>query len=173
MKELNKAKSNIYLGIGTLLFAAGYFAETYHFKIVQAQNSIDAAFMPRIIAVLIAICALWVLVKGIRMLNSIPPEQRKSSEAELKTSREGMIRCVICFFIMLATALCMKPLGFVLTMIPAMFGMFMVASVKGERRIGLYIILSVVTPLILFFGFYYGFSTLLPPGILKPLLSYL
>ena len=56
---------------------------------------------------------------------------------------------------------------------PAMFGLFMVASVKGERKIGLYILLSIVTPLVLFFGFYYGFQTLLPPGVLKPLLTYL
>ena len=173
MKDLKKAKANIMLGAGTLLFAVGYFLETYNFKIVYAKNVIDAAFMPRIIAVLIAVCAAWVLVKGIRELHAIPKEQRKASSEEKQVSRRGFVRCVICFLIMLATAICMKPLGFILTMIPAMFGLFMVASVKGKRKIGLYILLSIVTPLVLFFGFYYGFQTLLPPGVLKPLLTYL
>jgi len=83
----------------------------------------------------------------------------------------GNIRMVLVILDLVVAAALFKKLGFILTMPWMMFILFMIIEKKEKRNIPLYLVLSIVAPVVIFFVFYYGFSQLLPMGILRPFLS--
>lgn len=173
MSELEEAKTNMISGLLIALFSIGFYAETYRFKLVNVINSVDAAFFPRIMGIIVFICSSMLFYKGYKAYRKIPPKKRIVDEADKKMINEGLIRSLKVFLIMLLASIMLKKLGFILTMPWMMFILFCIVEKKDKRRYKLYLALSVASPIVLFIVFYYGFSSLLPIGILKPLLTFL
>lgn len=90
---------------------------------------------------------------------------------ERKENQAGQIRCILVVADLLLAACTFKTLGFLLTMPWMMFFLFIILEKKEKRNYKLYLVLSVLAPILVFAVFYYGFSQLLPIGILKPYLS--
>lgn len=169
-KEYAQAKQNIILGVLSDLFAVGYFWETFHFGLRDIPNSVNAAFFPRLIACLVAVCATVILVRGIREMGKVSPEERKTFREEDKANLSGLVRIGEVFIVLLLVAITFKKLGFLLTAPWMMFALFVILEAKDKRNYLLYAALSIVAPVVVFLMFYYGFSTMLPMGFLRPYL---
>lgn len=166
-----RAKQYMIAGALSALFAIGYFAETFNFRTVKVANTIGSTFMPRLLACLVFACSAALFLQGRSGYRRIPQAGRAVPAEEKKEARAGALRCLAVVAVLVAAAALFKKLGFILTMPWMMFLLFVILEKKEKRRYGLYLLLSCASPVLLFLLFYYGFSQLLPMGILKPFLS--
>ena len=166
-----KAREDIIAGILFALFAIGYYAETYRFRVVKVTNTIDATFMPRVLACLVFACSVILSLQGYLRYRRIPSESRRPSQMDREKGRAGALRCLAVIAVLVLAASVFRKLGFILTMPWMMFLIFIIIEKKEKRNYKLYLLLSIVSPIVLFMLFYYGFSQLLPMGMLKPFLS--
>jgi len=169
MEKANKVKQDLYVGAGFLIFSSAYFVATFFFKLAKTVNTINAAFFPRILGIGSFLLALGIFLRGIKGYKALTPEEK--SAFSVKSSPKAIIRVLLCIAVLLTTAAVLRKLGFILTMPFTMFSLFLLVNKKENWKIGFYLVLSVVLPIVLFFVFYYGFSSLLPMGVLKPFLS--
>lgn len=175
MKQLEKAKNDIIMGAFCVLFGIAAFAGTFTFKLSAKSTTLSAAFVPRILACGMILLAAVVLVRGVLAYRRVPAEviaeaNRPEKRAE---AREVTLRYIKIMAILLTSAIIYRYLGFILTMMFMEFSLFVVIEKKERRNYKLYAILAVTVPIVLFFVFYYGFSTLLPLGVLKGMLNFL
>lgn len=174
MSESLKAKTDIIVGIFIAIFAIIFYVETYNFGKVKVINTVDATFMPRIIGALVFLFSMLLILKSCKAYFSIPKENRVIEAKKTREKRaDGYIRFIAAFSVMLLGAIFFKKLGFILTMPWVMFSLFCIIEKKEKRRYKLYLALSMISPIVLFLAFYYGFTTLLPVGILKRILTYM
>ncbi len=166
-----RTRQDMIAGTLSALFALGYFAETFNFRVVKAANTIDATFMPRMLACLVFACSAALFLQGWSGYRRIPLAGRAVPAEEKREARVGELRCLAAVVVLVVAASLFKKLGFILTMPWMMFLLFVILEKKEKRRYGLCLLLSCVSPVLLFLLFYYGFSQLLPMGILKPFLS--
>ncbi len=170
MREMKEAKSDVILGACMAVFAVLFYAETYHFKLVTLRNTVNATFIPRVLSVIVLVCSILLLVQGIRKCCRLSASAQAEGESGVKIS-ESWGRMLAVSLVLLMAASCFKTLGFVLTMPPMMFALFVIIEKPERRRWELYILSSLLAPAAVFFVFYYGFSTLLPMGVLTPVLA--
>lgn len=154
-------------GTITILFSILFYLETYNFSLTANRNTVDATFFPRIVAAMLAVCAGIILTRGVKVCRSVPKEERVASAEEKQKSRGGLLRIGEVFAVLLAVAITFKKLGFLLTAPWMMFLLFIILEKKEKRNYVFYAIASIVAPVLMFVVFYYGFSTLLPLGLLK------
>ena len=171
MQKYKKAKNDIIIGVCILAFAAAYFGFTYSFRLMEYDYTVDAAFFPRIMAVFAAVLGVIIMVRGILEVKALPAEDKKISAEQRRADTGSLIRILLVIADLLAAAFAFKQLGFILTLPWMMFILFVIVNPKGKRKWWLYAVLSIVLPIAIFFIFYYGFSTLLPMGILRKFLS--
>lgn len=170
-KRYKKAREDILTGGLSMLFAVLFFLSTYTFRLVDVNNTVNAAFFPRIISVIVFVLAAIILFRGYALLKRIPQSERTIPDEERKENRRGLIRVAEVFLVLLLAAATFKKMGFILTMPWTMFALFVILEKKEKRKYPLYLAISIIAPTVLFFIFYYGFTQLLPMGILKPILS--
>lgn len=168
--EYIQAKQNIILGALSDVFAVLYFLETFHFSLREVANTVNAAFFPRLISCLVAICATIILVRGLNAMHKIPVEDRRRFREENKSGTSGLVRIGEVFAVLLLVAITFKKLGFLLTAPWMMFALFIILETKSKRNYILYAVISIIGPIVVFLLFYYGFSTMLPMGFLRPYL---
>lgn len=169
--RIETAKSDMMTGTVFCIFSVFFFLTTFTFKIVHLPNTVTAAFMPRLLGVIVFLCSASVFLRGLKSYRQCSDEEKKSYEEKQKTEKSGQIRCILVVADLVLAAACFKKLGFLLTMPWMMFILFLILEQKEKRNYVLYAILSIFAPIIVFFVFYYGFSQLLPTGILKPYIS--
>lgn len=168
LKKVRRAKGDIALGIGSILVSLFFIVEAR--RIRDGKNvMVSAKLFPRIYAGFMGICALWVLISGIRKYLSVPKEIREQDKIT-KEHLQGLLRVFEVFGVLLLTAIFYKPLGFLLVTPFTMFFMFIILEEPEKRNYKLFVLLSIVCPIVVYFAFYYLFSNLLPMGVLKPIL---
>ncbi len=169
--KLKNAKSNMIGGAIWAIFSCLYFLETFTFQHVEVANTVGPAFMPRVVAGMIFFFSALLGLKGLCAYRELTKKEKTPSEGI--NGKEGLLRCVLTFFILLFIAVFLRSLGFILTLIPAMFALFIVIEKPGQHHYLRNILISFISTIVAYLLFYYLFSTLLPPGLLRPLLVYL
>ncbi|MCD8125673.1 MAG: tripartite tricarboxylate transporter TctB family protein [Lachnospiraceae bacterium] len=169
--KIETARSDMATGGAFSIFSVLYFLGTFTFKIVELPNTVTAAFMPRVLGVVIFLCSAWVFLRGWRSWRQCSQEEKALYKRKQETDRSGQLRCILVVADLLVAAFFFKKLGFLLTMPWMMFILFLILEKKEKRNYKLYLLISIIAPVVVFFVFYYGFSQLLPMGILKPYLS--
>jgi len=154
------------------LVAIAMFLGTWTFQLSKLLNTITSAFWPRVLSCLLFFCSGWLFVSSYKKYQSCTAEEKAAAKIRTAAQKESVIRIAVAVTDLLIAAALLKKLGFMLTMPFMMFIMFLAVEKKEKWNIKLYLLLSIVLPVALFFLFYYVFSQLLPMGILKPWLSY-
>lgn len=170
-KQLKNAKINMISGLVWAIFSCLYFGETFTFQHVEIANTVGPAFMPRVISGMIFFFSVWLCLKGLCAYRKLTKKEK--IPAEISKNKGGLLRSCSTFFILLFIAVFLRSLGFILTLIPAMFALFIVIEKPRQRHYLRNILISIISPIAAYLLFYYLFSTLLPPGLLRPLLVYL
>ena len=166
--KLKRARGDILLGIGMTAAALFFILESDRIRDGK-HVMVSAKLFPRIYAGMLAVCALLILIAGIRNYMSVPKEIRRQKWLT-KEKALGLLRVFEVFAVLLATAIFYKRLGFLVVSPIAMFLLFLILEEPSKRRYGLYALLSLVCPVVVFFAFYFLFSNLLPMGVLKNVL---
>ena len=167
-KKLKKARGDILLGLGMTAVSLFFILESDRIRDGK-HVMVSAKLFPRIYAGLLAACALLILIAGIRNYFSIPKEIRRQKWLS-KEQLLGLLRVFEVFAVLLVTAIFYKRLGFLVVSPIAMFLLFLILEEPSKRKYGLYVLLSLVCPVVVYFAFYFLFSNLLPMGVLKGLL---
>jgi hypothetical protein len=160
-------KKDIIASICFMLFSALWFVESFTFK-SMITNTVSARFWPQLCSGIMFAAALYLLVQSVlayRRLKDDAPEAEAPQKGKAET-RRGVLRCAVCFVLMIAAALLIKPLGFIVDMALLMFVLFVLLEEKGKRKYLLYAILSIAFPTVIYFIFRVGFAIYLPAGIL-------
>ncbi|MDW0116126.1 tripartite tricarboxylate transporter TctB family protein [Sporosarcina thermotolerans] len=154
-------------GIFLLVVSVIMFSATLSFKKLTS-TAVGPAFMPQIIAGLIALMAIAIIIQGIR---SVKAEREKESSADAVVEKdpkdEVTYRPVILSFILMAVYVVVLPfVGFLITTAVYMFTQMMILSDKPERRWLLFAVVSVVSSATIYYVFRNVFYVMLPNGFL-------
>lgn len=169
-KQKKDAKNNMLIGVCALLFALIYYLETFQFR-AGNKNVISITTFPRIVGAVIGVCGIMMLWRGYKGYRKIPEEICEKDNDTTKILHDGLIRVIEVMVVLLITAAGMKPLGFLIVVPVMMFALFVILEKPDKRRYVFYAIAAIVAPVLVYFSFYYFFSSLLPMGILKPVLA--
>lgn len=167
-KRLKRAKGEIALGIGAIVISILFILESNRIQDI-VNVMVSAKFFPRIFAGLMLICAFVIFVNGVRSYLTVPQEI-KQQDKMTKEQKQGLLRVFEVFAALLVTAIFFKSLGFLVVAPVAMFLLFVILEEPEKRNYKLFILLSIISPIIVYFMFYYLFSNILPMGILRPVL---
>ena len=128
----------------------------------------NAAFLPRLIFGILIVVGIVMIIQGIQ---DIKKNKQKLLEGEAleKASRETL-RSLGALCILLIYILCFKPVGFIISSILFLVGMMFYMTKKEDRKPIVFIIISVVMTLVVYFCFKKFLYIYLPAGILKGVL---
>ena len=164
MKKNPQRYEDLLLGV---IFAA--ISVAYYYGASKLPPSklfkIGADFMPKIYAVCMFIISVAFIFFGISKAKTWKDPQKEQEEFPIEYGR--VIRVSLVF---IAYVLCWKPVGFVVsTAVFLLVEMFLFApdNKKSLKDVLLYVLISIITTLVLFYAFKNGFHILLPVGILK------
>ncbi|WP_339251615.1 tripartite tricarboxylate transporter TctB family protein [Sporosarcina sp. FSL W8-0480] len=154
-------------GIFLLIVSVIMFSATLSFKKLTT-SLVGPAFMPQVIAGLIALMALAIIIQGIR---NVKAERVKEASSDVVTKKdpkdEVTYRPVILTFILMAVYVAVMPfVGFLITTAVYMFIQMMILSDKPERRWLLFAVVSVVASATIYYVFRNVFYVMLPSGLL-------
>ena len=176
MKSLNHAMGttirflHIYqsIVIGALVIAFSVFMLTAANKIAVIKSSAtaidNAAFLPRVVfGALIAIGLLFIV-----MGRKQAAENRKTAPEgdELEQKAHGALRSFGALGMLLIYIFCFNRLGFVISSILYMVALMMYMTKKEDRKPVVFVVISVVLTLVVYFCFKKFLYIYLPNGIL-------
>lgn len=122
---------------------------------------VGADFMPKIVCVLLAICAMGFLIQGLRS-----PKAEKSEKPAGEIQKSSMIRFAVAMGLLLAYALLLQPVGFIIMTVVYIFFQSLLMVPDEKRSYKTSAILAVVSAVVIYFIFSKGLSMQLPKGIL-------
>lgn len=164
--------SDVFSGLFLLIVSVIMFFTTYSFKALTISK-IGPDFMPKIIAVFIAVISVTISVsayKKIRNSKKLPPPAMIEEDAatlESELVEEKSYSSVLLSVALMAGYLILMPyLGFLIMTSIYLFLQMIVLSGKTNRRLVVFIIVSIVSSAITYYIFRSIFYVMLPPGIL-------
>ena len=160
----------IVIGAIVIAFSTGLLINSATIRVDKFSSSpVDnAAFMPRLIFGILIVIGIVMIIQGIQ---DIKKNKKKLLEGEAleKASRETL-RSLGALCILLLYILCFKPVGFIISSILFLVGMMFYMTKKEDRKPIVFIIISVVMTLVVYFCFKKFLYIYLPAGILKGVL---
>lgn len=150
-------------GLFIMAISSICFYMTFFMKRLTVM-AIGPEFMPRLVFGLMFVLGAIVFISAIVKLKKIDKNDTNGSESEktksiLKTSFMTLL-------LMVAYALCLAQIGFLITTAVYLFFQIMVLCPKKKRKPLLFGVVSIVTVLIVYFTFRDLFQLMLPEGIL-------
>lgn len=157
---MNKSKGiNMDLIAGimcTLVGSLALYASRTYPKLSRDDLIVGADLFPTIAAVGMLVCGVIVLVKAI-----VSPKYRPAFSAEEK---KDYLRVLIVAALCLAYVFLMPKIGFLIAGVPVMLGVMLAYGNRNKLQL---ILVSILTPLVLFIIFKFVLGVQLPMGWLK------
>jgi high-affinity Fe2+/Pb2+ permease len=165
--ELKNTKKDLVCGIILALFSALFFSQTFSIR-KTSLISISSALFPQISAVILAAASLVLIIKSAKKLHDAKNETDAIREnlEESELSRKQAIYVAISFVILFVGLFVMERLGFVYGMFLYLAGSLLLMNRNRGKKWWLYLIISVVTPIVVYLLFNRAFYLRLPPGFL-------
>lgn len=165
-----KKYGDVYASIFLMVFAVIMYVATYSIQRLTISQ-IGSEFVPRLVAVGIFLCSAALLIKGIRSLKQQSTGgQTKQEEVDAQTKEENSsFRAfpVVATLVLLVFYIALiREIGFLIMTVIYLFLQFYVLAHKSKRSFPLFLILSVVVSVTVYYVFRYGFHLMLPAGIL-------
>lgn len=127
-----------------------------------ANAALGPAFMPKLVAVILFILGWLDLLEEIRKKKDETIEEGKSMERSILISRVDVFSAIL----LLCYVFSIKRLGFFIASTIYMLLQMLLLTVNTKRNYVLMMILAVLVPGLIYFGFVKIFYLMLPPGIL-------
>ncbi|MEI4769784.1 tripartite tricarboxylate transporter TctB family protein [Psychrobacillus sp. FJAT-51614] len=163
---------DIYSGFFLLIVSAIIFITTFSFKALTTSK-IGPDFMPKIIAVLIGAFSIIIIVNGYKRMKAMNNEKHSIDLQEVNVKeivpedeKESYAPVIITLGLMIGYIVLMPFIGFLIMTSLYLFFQMMVLSHKSNRKNGLFILISVVTSIVIYYVFRSIFYVMLPTGIM-------
>lgn len=168
---------NIFEALLFIAIAAILFLGSLGITSRSASGEIGSAFFPRFVAAILLICSIFPLIKGIKKYRQGVIDDHGTKYApEDKDSLTGINKATelypkqLTIVLIILYAITMEPLGFIISTALYLFLQMVVLSKPHERNYVMFVILSIVVPVIMYYVFAKGFQTFLPAGLLRNIL---
>jgi Tripartite tricarboxylate transporter TctB family. len=150
---------DIVSGAFLLLIAAVLYTATFNIRTFM-ETAYGATFVPRLVAIVIAVLSLILLIQGIQKA------RRSEGEEGAETVPKSGRHVILTFGLIIGYILVLDKLGFILsTAIYSTLQMY-VLSDFNRRKIVLYLIISTIASVTLYLVFKKLLYVMLPTGIL-------
>lgn len=156
-KKFHKYKE-LSLGVICTVFGLFYLYETTTLK-PMIETFCDAKFIPYILGILMCLIGVLQIADGVKAM-----KVETAPEEEAQKSDNRYVALMI--LVVLAYAVLLRPLGFVIATILVMFCQMLILSPKEEIKVVRFLILSVIFTAAIYVLFRYGLKLILPGGIL-------
>lgn len=158
---------DVQAGIVLLFVSVIMFSATLSFKKLTT-SLVGPAFMPQVIAGLIALMSIAIIVQGVKSVKASRAEKSSTDAVvEEKPKEEVTYRPVILTFVLMAVYVAVMPfVGFLITTAVYMFIQMMILSDKPERKWLLFVVVSLVASATIYYVFRNVFYVMLPSGFL-------
>lgn len=153
-----RTNQDFFTGLGFLALAAGMYAMSFSIKQITAMD-IGPSFMPKLVTGCIAICSLALIYQSQQGEAAAKNGEKKESGS----ANWGFIKIVslICLYFIL-----LEPVGYLIMTTVYLFGHFMLLSTAANRKIPLFVLVSIAVSTGTYYLFREVFFLLLPAGIL-------
>lgn len=165
-----KKYSDVYASIVLLVLAAVMYMGTLNMKRLT-DSVVGSEFAPRLVAGGIFILSVILLINGFRKARDFKVEEDNSLdelEGEAEEAKEPINYMKVfwaALFFAIYIAL-MKPIGFLIMTAVYLFATMLLLSDSSQRKIPLFLIVSVIVSVVVYYIFKNLFYLFLPSGIL-------
>ena len=161
---------NIVIGGIVIAFSVAMLFASSSIRVDKFSSSpVDnAAFLPRLIFGVLIVIGVVLIIMGIQDIKK-NKEKLLEGEALEKVSKETL-RSLGALLMLAVYILCFKPVGFIISSIVYLVAMMFYMTKKEDRKPIVFIIISVVMTLVVYFCFKQFLYIYLPAGILKGVL---
>ncbi|MFD1385296.1 tripartite tricarboxylate transporter TctB family protein [Oceanobacillus oncorhynchi subsp. oncorhynchi] len=131
------------------------------------ESVIGADFMPRMIAILIAIMSIPIIVSGFKNKKEVKIEEEipVTEDEEETDNKNGFIYLIFTIILLFVYLFLIPILGFLITTIAYLIIQMLLFSKWTIRNVFLYGVISIITSSIIYFVFRNVFYVMLPTGI--------
>lgn len=165
---MERKYSDVYAGGFLLVLSIVMFISTFSIQALT-DSRVGADFMPKIIAVLIAILSIFIIVNGFRRKDEIVRDEQEVSslENEVESKNDKSYLLVIISVALMFIYLFLIPiLGFLISTTAFLLIQMLLFSEWKAKNIILYLIISIITSTLIYYLFRNVFYVMLPSGIL-------
>lgn len=167
---LAQKNSDIYSGFFLLILSVGMFVTTFSFKTLTESN-VGPDFMPKIIAGLMAVASIAIFVSAyskMRKKKELALQEEGDEVSEpIDSSEEKDYKSVIISIAMMVAYLTIMPyIGFLIMTAVYLFFQMYVLSDKTNKKLVLFLIVSIISSAVTYYVFRSIFYVMLPSGIL-------
>jgi len=137
------------------------FVTTYSFEALTTTR-IGPDFMPKIISVFMAVFSILIVFSGFKRL-----KESKKEEIMIENSdKVNYIPVLITLGLMIGYIVLMPIIGFLIMTALYIFCQIMVLCHKSNRKIWLFLLISIVSSVVIYYVFRSVFYVMLPNGII-------
>lgn len=147
---------NIICSVVFLLFGSAMYVEAIKIKPLMARD-LGSGFMPKLIAIAIIVAAGATLVMALKHKQSV---NTKSNDMDMKGGFLT-IACIAAYVVLYDT------LGFLISTFLYLFVQILILSNEKNRKVPLFLVITVLTSIIVYILFVYVIGMPLPTGILS------
>lgn len=167
---LVKKYNDVFSGFFLLLISVGMFTATFSFKALTVSK-VGPDFMPKIIAGLIALVSIAIIVSAFK-------EQKKKKALEIQMGEDEVsvtldeseekvyLPVILSLALMVGYLILLPYIGFLIMTAVYLFFQMYVLSEQSNKRLVLFLIVSMVSSAITYYVFRSIFYVMLPSGIL-------
>lgn len=158
--------SDVFSGIILLMIAVGMFVMTYSFEALTVSK-VGPDFMPKIIALLIAVTSIFMIVSAFSKMKRESVKDTQIVDKEMDSTEEKSYKAVIISVLLMVGYLVLMPyVGFLVMTAIYLFLQMLLLSDKSDKKIVLFLAISIVSSVVIYFIFRSIFYVMLPSGIL-------
>ena len=157
---MKKSQKDLVSGFVLLGFSALMFGVSLNIKKVLMVG-IGSGFVPAMVAACLAVTSVCVIARGYR-------DRRSEKEALPGAAGDGKnwLPVVATFCLIALYIAFLEKVGFLLMTTLYLFGQFWVLAGRNHRRVVMFLIISAVASLTIYYTFVKAFDLMLPAGIL-------
>lgn len=156
---MKNSQKDIVSGFVFLGFSAMMFGVSLNIKKVLMVG-LGSGFVPAVVAAFLAVMSVCIIAKGYR-------ESRSGKESSRAVQHEGSWLPVVTTFFLIALYIAfLEKIGFLIMTTFYLFGQFWILAGRGHRRLVMFLFVSAVVSLTIYYTFVNSFDLMLPAGIL-------
>lgn len=152
-----KKHANLFTGL--ILIVLGIIVSTQISSIKITKIASDARLMPKIVCVLFFCLGTVLVIQGIMNIKKVGFKFKKEDY-----DLPGMMRAVVCLIIFAAFIFFLPRAGFIVSGCAYLLLSTYQLAPKNNRNNVAIILISIITPILIYVLFVYGFRLLLPAG---------
>lgn len=159
---------NFWTGVGVLLLAIVLYAASFDIK-EFITTRVGASFLPRLTAALFAILGGLLVLGSFRCASPVESVSERKDQKEFAAEEKvfgGLPAVFLSIILMCIYVGLMDSVGFILTSIGYIFLQILVLKKDVKPKYLLFILVSVIFPIIVYFLFVKVFKVMIPAGIL-------